>query len=366
LTASEFWAGITSRAAGDGWVGAVDPSWNIGNNPNGGYTLAIAARAMLEASGRPDPLTVTAHYVAVPQMGEVRIRVQTVRAGRRYATLSADMTQGDKDLVRVIGAFGDLDAMAGPTRVAGAPPALPPPERCLDLLKMSEAAGMALPEVVRRYEVRLDPDSQWVRARRDRLNPLLRVGGAAEGEATAPAGADSVVRAGGAGGGQSSAPADVDSLVDGGAGGGQSSAPAGVDSRVAGGAGGDQSSAPGPAGLLRAGTAATEPPGPEVVDPLEVAGWIRFADGTEPSVLGLLAMADAFPPTMLGYQDVRWIPTIEFTVHVRGRPAPGWIAGTIRTRFLVDGLLEEDGELWDSEGRLVALSRQMALVLPGR
>ena len=128
MTASEWWDATAVRETGDGWVGEIDPGWNIGRNPNGGYTLALMARAMLEASGRPDPLTVTAHYVAPPQVGEVRVKVETVRAGRRYATLSADMTQGDKDLIRVIGAFGDLETLQGPTRVAAAPPPRPP--RC--------------------------------------------------------------------------------------------------------------------------------------------------------------------------------------------------------------------------------------------
>jgi len=100
--------------------------------------------------------------------------------------------------------------------------------------------------------------------------------------------------------------------------------------------------------------------------PLEVAGWIRFADGAPPSVLGLLAMADAFPPTMVGSVDVGWVPTVELTVHLRRRPAPGWILGVFQTRFLIDGVLEQDGELWDSDGNLVALCRQMALALPKR
>jgi hypothetical protein len=37
--------------------------------------------------------------------------------------------------------------------------------------------------------------------------------------------------------------------------------------------------------------------------------------------------------------------------------------GTFRTRVLVDGPLEEDGEMGDSEGRPVALCRQLATVL---
>jgi acyl-CoA thioesterase len=56
--------------------------------------------------------------------------------------------------------------------------------------------------------------------------------------------------------------------------------------------------------------------------------------------------------------------TIELTVHVRARPAPGWLACRSYTRFVTGGYHEEDFEVWDSAGTLVAQSRQLALIRP--
>jgi acyl-CoA thioesterase len=77
-----------------------------------------------------------------------------------------------------------------------------------------------------------------------------------------------------------------------------------------------------------------------------------------------MVFADAFPPAILDRFPASWVPTLQFSVYVRARPEPGWIRGSFRTRSMVDGLLEEDGEVFDSTGRLVALSRQLALLLP--
>jgi len=108
-------------------------------------------------------------------------------------------------------------------------------------------------------------------------------------------------------------------------------------------------------------TAAWAVTGPSGV--AEASGWIRFADGREPDPACLPLMSDAFPPTVFNVVPVVWVPTIELTVHVRGRPAPGWLQCRFRTRYLIEGHLEEDGEIWDSSGRLVVLSRQMARIM---
>ena len=57
-----------------------------------------------------------------------------------------------------------------------------------------------------------------------------------------------------------------------------------------------------------------------------------------------------------------WVPTVELTVHVRGTPAPGPLRVAFRCRFILDGLLDEEGEIWDSTGALVAQSRQLSLM----
>jgi acyl-CoA thioesterase len=96
-------------------------------------------------------------------------------------------------------------------------------------------------------------------------------------------------------------------------------------------------------------------------------GWFRLRDGEPADTIALLCAADAFPPTAFNADlPLAWTPTIELTVHVRARPAPGWLRCKFATHFVTSGFLEEDGEIWDATGRLVAQSRQLALVPHGR
>jgi hypothetical protein len=79
--------------------------------------------------------------------------------------------------------------------------------------------------------------------------------------------------------------------------------------------------------------------------------------------IGLLLVADAFPPPIFNTTlPAAWVPTVELTVHVRGVPEPGPLRCWFRSRFVHDGLLDEEGEIWDSTGKLVAQSRQLALL----
>ncbi|MFF5298044.1 thioesterase family protein [Streptomyces sp. NPDC013161] len=92
----------------------------------------------------------------------------------------------------------------------------------------------------------------------------------------------------------------------------------------------------------------------------EMRSWFGLADGRDADPLSLLLAVDALPPTAFEIGLKGWVPTVELTVHVRARPAPGPLRVSITTRNLAGGFLEEDAEIWDSTDRLVAQSRQLA------
>lgn len=92
-----------------------------------------------------------------------------------------------------------------------------------------------------------------------------------------------------------------------------------------------------------------------------IQAWFRLADGHDVDPVGLLMVCDALPPVTFDLGRMGWAPTLELTVHVRAVPTSGWLKVSHRTRNLAGGMFEEDCEVWDSAGRLVAQSRQLAM-----
>jgi hypothetical protein len=97
---------------------------------------------------------------------------------------------------------------------------------------------------------------------------------------------------------------------------------------------------------------------------LDMRGWVRFSDGRAADPLALLQVVDALPPTSFDLGLASWAPTVELTVYPRGVPAPGWLACIVRGQLWQGGWFDEEAEVWDSAGRLVAQSRQLAGARP--
>lgn len=106
-------------------------------------------------------------------------------------------------------------------------------------------------------------------------------------------------------------------------------------------------------------------PGPEAL----TGGWIRTADDDPVDEVLVAAITDAWPPAVFTRMEAPvGVPTIDLTIHFRQAPpaVPGWSLVRFRTQVAAEGYLEEDGEVWSADGRLLAQSRQLAVVVaPG-
>ncbi len=93
----------------------------------------------------------------------------------------------------------------------------------------------------------------------------------------------------------------------------------------------------------------------------EMNAWLEFKDQSKFDVYSLLMVPDMLPPVIFTrYGANGWVPTIEMTVNVRAIPECSRLQLRARTRYMTQGLLEEDVEIWDDKGNILVLSRQLA------
>ncbi|WP_169950256.1 thioesterase family protein [Microbispora sp. H11081] len=92
----------------------------------------------------------------------------------------------------------------------------------------------------------------------------------------------------------------------------------------------------------------------------ESRAYFRLAEPQDPDPYVLALAVDALPPVVFSAGARGWAPTVELTWHLRALPAPGWLTLLGGGRLISDGWFDEEVEVWDSAGRLVAQSRQLA------
>jgi acyl-CoA thioesterase len=100
--------------------------------------------------------------------------------------------------------------------------------------------------------------------------------------------------------------------------------------------------------------------------PAWLGGWMRTAQERRSDAPLLAAMTDALmPPAFLRLEQRPVVPTIDLTIHFRA-PLPAgahpWVLGIFTSAISAGGVCTEDGQLWSEDGRLLAESRQLAIV----
>ncbi len=92
----------------------------------------------------------------------------------------------------------------------------------------------------------------------------------------------------------------------------------------------------------------------------EMRGYFRLREDRDPDAYMLALAVDGLPPVVFGLGAAGWSPTVELTWHMRAVPAAGLLRVATRGRHVSGGWFDEEAEVWDSAGRLVAQSRQIA------
>jgi hypothetical protein len=253
-------ATTVSRAEGGGALADLDPGWEVGGGIlNGGYLMAVAARAALLDSPHPHPVAVSATFLRSSAGGPATVQLTAGPAGHTLANAVAVLSTdaGPALTAQVTTATlgqAPVDWSANPV------PQVPAPEECVAALRPPSGP---VPGLVERLEIRFDPATAgWVEGR-PAAEPRLRA-------------------------------------------------------------------------------------------------WMRLADGCDPDPLALLVFADALPPAGFAVGRLGWAPTVQLQVLVRALPAPGWCLVENSSAEVAGGWTDEDCRIWDSTGRLVAQSRQLA------
>jgi hypothetical protein len=270
-----FDAATRVTRTGEGrYAASLDERWSIGGRHNGGYLLALVARAALAeaGAGHEHPLAVSVAFASAAPPGPATVTVVPLRLGRGTSVLRARLSGPDGpapylEALVTAGRIGDGDPLVPDPLVPGPPPpALPPEADCPRTPVDSGPLHVPLLGVIAE---RLDPATAGFAAGR-----------------------------------------------------------------------------PSGAGELRA--------------------WVRFDDGREFDPLALVCVADALPPPSFDVPGLRfgWVPTLQYSVFVRGVPAPGPLRVRTVARSIGAGAVDETCDVWDSADRLVAVGHQLAAVRP--
>ena len=249
-----FEEATTVRRVGDGrYAAELDGEFGFAEALNGGYLMAVLARATVDASSHPHPVATSANFLRVGKPGPAEVRVEPRKTGRTTDVARVTLVQDDRPIVDALITTGTLND-AEPDYVKERPE-LPPIEECL-------APAESQP-FTRRVDMRYDRAVMgWLDGR-----------------------------------------------------------PTGVP---------------------------------------EMRGYFRLREPYEPDGVLLALAVDALPPVVLNTGAYGWAPTVELTWHMRGVPAAGPLALHGRGHLVGDGWFDEELEVWDSAGRLVAQSRQLA------
>jgi len=254
---------VTQQAAGH-YIAALHPAIGVMGNPNGGYVLGLATKALYLHNPGQHLVSITCYFLAAPKSEHnIDIYIQALRQGRSVSYWSIDIYQAGKHCHRITASMSPDLGFSPENHMAIQAPEILPAEACEPITLPRFAKGLS--ESIRYL-----------------MEPALIQ--------------------------------DIKNLPS---------------------------------------------------DRQHLDAWMGFNDSADIKVWHILFFLDAmFPPIFLVKGIIGWVPTLELTVQLRNMPTSKLVQCHFKTQTLTHGILEEDGQMWDQNGNLIAISRQTAMFKP--
>lgn len=135
----ELDADLALHRAGSGlYTTHISDRWSINTTPNGGYVMALAAKALLDThdTDRPGAI-VTASYISRCLPGDAQIEVETISDTSSFRRGMAKIIQQDTEKVRVLGTFLKKEEQEAFVRYDAQPPEVAAFDDCFRIPAMN-------------------------------------------------------------------------------------------------------------------------------------------------------------------------------------------------------------------------------------
>lgn len=277
---------------------------------NGGVLMATVLRCVLDTSPHPHPVATSAHFLRVPRLAPAQVEVTWLKEGRTAATARASLIQDGKPALELIVTTGTVSAVPAGTGAVLAVPAGAVPAGTVPAGAVPAGTGTVPAGTVPSAGNGRAASLSWTGAP-PVLPPIEEC--IDLGLWPGAVGPDGTIGYAG----------QVEMLLDPATTGWRHGTPAGIP---------------------------------------EMRGYFRLREDRDPDAYLLALAVDGMPPVVFGLGASGWAPTVELTWHMRAVPVPGVLKVATRGRHVSGGWFDEEAEVWDAAGRLVAQSRQIARV----
>jgi acyl-coenzyme A thioesterase PaaI-like protein len=133
----------------------IHPEWTVGGKPNGGYLLAMMARAATTVAPHDYVTAASAHFLHSPNPGPAAITAEVLRAGRSASQVRCRLLQDGKACVEALTMVSSLDPDAVPFWDKGVPK--PSTASFEESVRLNPDLEFPV-AIMHQVEVRLDPE----------------------------------------------------------------------------------------------------------------------------------------------------------------------------------------------------------------